>query len=87
MKIFVIKSLFIFVCIFILFQITVGSIVKKYQEKLDYLVSKEQLIHIKDKLRKEMRAAINKDVYLDPEDSKLISQFIKKIEKEINLQK
>ena len=30
-----------------------------------------------------MRVAINKDVYLDPKDAKLLNQFIKKIQKEL----
>ena len=31
-----------------------------------------------------MNAAVEKDVYLDPEDAKLISNFIKKIQKELH---
>ena len=38
---------------------------------------------IKQKVKDEMRDAINKEVYLDPEDAKLINQFIKKIQKEL----
>ena len=87
MKIFVIKTLFVIICFFILFKVTIGSLVNKFNEKLDSYTSKEQSIIIKEKLRKEMRSAIDKEVYLDPKDAKLIGQFIDKIIKEINLEK
>ena len=51
MKIFIIKSLFIFLCIFVLFKMTVGSLINKYEKKLDFYFSKEQSIHIKNKLK------------------------------------
>ncbi len=35
-------------------------------------------------MRKEMNSAINKDVYLNPEDAKLISKFLNKVQKELN---
>ena len=50
------------------------------------LLSKEKIESIKSKARQEMRTAINKDVYLDPEDAKLISRFIKKIQNELNIE-
>ena len=85
MKIFVIKSLFIFLCILVLFKLTIGSAINKLEEKFDYYTSKKLSNDIKNKLRNEMKTAVDKEVYLDPSDAKLIGQFIKKIEKEINL--
>ncbi len=86
MKIFVIKSLFIFICIFILFKMTIGSVINKYEKKVDYYFSKEQSILIKNKIRKEMESAISKENYLNPNDAKLISEFIIKLRNELNLQ-
>ena len=86
MKIFVIKSLFIFICIFVLFKMTIGSVINKYEKKFDYYFSKEQSILIKDKIRKEMKSAISKKNYLNPDDAKLISEFIIKLRSELNLQ-
>ena len=34
-----------------------------------------------------MRSAIKKDVYLNPEDAKLIGEFIDKVQKELNMNK
>ena len=47
------------------------------------LKSKETIEIIKNKLRKEMTSAINKENYLNPEDAKLINEFINKIQKEL----
>ena len=84
MKIFVYRTLFIFVCIFILFQLTVGMKLKQMNNELQKLKSKETIEIIKNKLRKEMKNAINKENYLSPDDAKLINEFINKIEKELS---
>ena len=47
------------------------------------ILSKQNIESIKQKAKDEMRIAINKDVYLDPKDAKLLNQFIKKIQKEL----
>jgi len=84
MKIFIYKTLFVFACIFILFQITIGMKLKQMNNELQKLKSKETIEIIKNKLRKEMKNAINKENYLSPDDAKLINEFINKIEKELS---
>jgi len=84
MKIFIYKTLFVFACIFILFQITIGMKLKQMNNELQKLKSKETIEIIKNKLRKEMKNAINKENYLNPDDAKLINEFINKIEKELS---
>jgi len=86
MKIFVYKTLFIFVCIFLLFQLTVGAKLKQLNNELQKLKSKENVENIKNKLRKEMRNAIKKENYLSTEDAKLINEFINKLKKELSNQ-
>ena len=44
MKIFVYKTLFVFVCIFILFQLTVGMTIKQLNHKLEKFQSKENYL-------------------------------------------
>ena len=83
MKIFIYKTLFVFACIFILFQITIGMKLKQMNNEFQKLKSKETMEIIKNKLRKEMTSAINKENYLNPEDAKLINEFINKIQKEL----
>ena len=84
MKTFVYKSLFIFVGIFILFQLTVGAKLNQLDKELTQLRSKENIEIIKNKLREELRNAISKENYLSPDDAKLINEFINKLKKELS---
>ena len=71
--------------VFLLFEFTIGSKIKYYERNLKSLISKSNIELIKVQIREEMKLAINKDRYLNEEDSKLIGQFLMKIEKEINV--
>ena len=84
MKIFVYKALFVFVCIFILFQLTVGMKIKQFKQELEELKSKENIENIKEQLRDELKNAVSKENYLSPEDAKLINEFINKLKKELS---
>jgi len=83
MKIFVYKTLFVFVCIFLLFQLTIGAKIKQANNELNKLKSKENIEKIKDKLRDELKNAISKENYLTPEDAELINKFINKLKSEL----
>ena len=84
MKIFVYKALFVFVCIFVLFQLTVGMKIRDLKQELEKFQSKENIQNIKEKLRDELRNAISKENYLNSADAKLISEFINKLKKELS---
>jgi len=83
MKIFVYKTLFVTVCVFILFQLTFGMKIKQLNHELEEFQSKKNIESIKDKLRDELRNAISKENYLKPEDAKLINKFINKLKGEL----
>ena len=83
MRIFVYKSLFIFISLFVLYKITIGSSIKTYEERFKSIFLKENTEFYKSKIRKEMKNAIKKDRMLNESDAKLISEFIKKLNKEI----
>tara|TARA_B100001093_G_C26776993_1_gene992807 strand:- start:82 stop:342 length:261 start_codon:yes stop_codon:yes gene_type:complete len=83
MKIFIYKTLFVFVLIFVLFQLTIGAQMKKIEYRLNMLKSKENISLIKDKLREELQKGVEKDQYLNKEDAQLINKFINKIKKEL----
>ena len=83
MKIFLYKLAIILVGVFLLFEFTIGSKLKLYERNLINILSKQNIESIKQKAKDEMRIAINKDVYLDPKDAKLLNQFIKKIQKDL----
>ena len=84
MKIFVYKALFIFVCIFLLFQLTIGVKLKQLNNELTKFKSKKNIEIIKDKIRDELKNAISKENYLTPDDAKLINEFINKLKKELS---
>jgi len=62
---------------------TIGSQIKEFKEEISYLKSQKNILLIKDKARKELRSAIKKENYLNPEDAKLINEFLNKIKKEL----
>ncbi len=84
MKIFVYKTLFIFICIFFLFQLTIGAKLKQINKELTQLKSKENIELIKNKLREELKNATTKKNYLTSEDAKLINNFINKIKEDLS---
>ena len=84
MKIFVYKTLFIFVCVFILFQLTFGIKINQLNAELEKLKSQESIENMKSKLRNELKNAISKENYLSPDDAKLINDFINKIKQELS---
>ena len=84
MKIFVIKTLIIFISIFVLFQLTIGSLVNGLKEELSDEFSREKIILVKEKIREEMKKGIEKDRILNSDDADLIGKFLKKLIKEVN---
>ena len=83
MKLFIYKTLFVFLLIYLLFQLTIVLIVKKIKEEIYNFKSKENVELIKKKIRSELDYAIKKDKYLDENDAKLINDFLKKIKNEL----
>jgi hypothetical protein len=84
MKIFVYKTLFIFVCVFVFFQLTFGAKIKQLNNKLEEFKSQENINYMKNNLRDELKNAIRKDRYLNLDDAKLINDFITKLKKELS---
>ena len=83
MKIFIYKLLISFISIFILFQLTVGLLIKETKKTVKELSSKESAILIKDKIRNEIKSGLLKENILNKEDALLLKQFYKKIKKEL----
>ncbi len=83
MKIFIYKLLITFIAIFILFQLTVGLLIKETKKTVKELSSKESAILIKEKIRNEIKSGLLKENILNKEDAILLKQFYKKIKKEL----
>ena len=85
MKIFLVKSIIVFFGIFFLFQVTIGSQLESFKDSLDTFSSKEKRDVLKEKIKDEMKKGIEKENYFEEEERVLISKFLKKIFKELEL--
>ena len=77
MKIFIYKLLISLVAIFILFQLTVGLLIKEAKKNIQELSSKETVILFKEKIREEIKNGLSKENVLSKEDAKLLSNLRK----------
>ena len=84
MKIFIYKLLISLVAIFILFQLTVGLLIKEAKKNIQELSSKETVILFKEKIREEIKNGLSKENILIKEDAELLKQFYEKIKKELD---
>ena len=84
MKIFIYKTLFIFVCVFVIFQLTFGAKINQLNNELEKFKSQESINVMKNKLRDELKNAVSKENYLSSDDAKLINDFINKLKKELS---
>ena len=84
MKIFIYKTLFVFVCVVIVFQLTFGAKIRQLNSELEEFKSKKNIENIKNKIRDELKNAVEKEKYLSPDDAKLINDFINKLKKELS---
>jgi len=85
MKIFLVKSIIVFFGIFFLFQATIGSQFESFRDSLDTFSSKEKRDVLKEKIKDEMKKGIEKENYFKEDERVLISKFLKKIFKELEL--
>ena len=83
MKIFIYKTLFIFLLIFITFHLTFNFAVRTVERKIDVIGSKENIEVYKEEIRKHLRNSINKDQLINKEDAILLRKFLDKIRSEI----
>ncbi len=84
MRLFIYKLLITLAGVYILFQLTVGLLVKEVKKNLSDFSSAENISFIKNKIREEIKNGIEKDKILNESDSLLLKEFIEKISREIN---
>jgi len=59
-------------------------VVKFTKNKVSSNFSKENIEVLKDKIKNEMKTAINKDVFISKEDAQVINGFLDKIITDLN---
>jgi|TARA_B100001964_G_scaffold187273_1_gene208175 hypothetical protein len=84
MKIFIYKSIIIFFLFILGFYLTFGYVKRELLNEIDQLTSKENIEYLKKNLKDQMKIAINKEKFINDEDSKLINDFLNKIENDLN---
>ena len=86
MKIFFYKALLVGFIFFVVFKLTIGSMISTFERKIYDLSSKENIEMVKEKIREEIKVAIEKDEFISKEDANLINNFFNKIRSDLNKQ-
>ena len=79
MKLFVYKTIFVLIGIYILYQVTIGIKIGDYEKKIKNLTNDQGREMIRDKVREEIKKATEKEQILKDEDIQLLRNFIIKI--------
>ena len=85
MKTFIFKLLISLFFFYIFFEIAIGSRIDYFQEKINMFSDHNARIEMKEKLKNELKKAVEKENYFTEEERILISSFIKKLRKELEL--
>ncbi len=84
MKIFVVKTFIVALAFFIVFELTISSKIKLVKENVIKFKEKSERVKIKEKIFKEIENANKKDRILSEGDREILSEFINKLQKELN---
>ena len=87
MKIFFYKTLLVAFAVFIVFKLTIGSLLKEAENLVYDNFSKEKIEKLKESLREQIIIAVEKDDFIKEEDAELINAFISKIKQDLNTPK
>ena len=83
MKNFIYKTIVAIIAVILIYELTIAKQINKITSQSEMILCKEGRKDSVDKLREEIKKAINKERYLSKDDAILINQFIKKIRKEL----
>ena len=84
MKIFIYKTIFILIGIYILYMLTIGIKINSYERSFKNLTTDQGRELIRNKIRNELKKATEKDQILKPEDREILKKFITKIQNELS---
>ena len=83
MKIFFYKTLFAGLVFFIVFKITIGSLLNEFERKITDSLSKEKIEFVKEEVREQINQALKKEKIIKKNDAELIKKFLNKIKIEL----
>ena len=84
MKIFIYKSLIVFFLFGLAFNVTINYKLRSYEKDIKALTSENNEEKFKNKIKDEMKKAVEKEKYFTEDEKNLINSFLNKIKKEIN---
>ena len=85
MKNYIYKIVIASIAVVLVFKFTIGKEMNEMNEKIDFFFTSDGRKEIVNSLKKEITKANNKENYLDEEEKILLKNFIKKIQKELEL--
>ncbi len=87
MKIYIYKLLIAVFFFYILFELTIGTRIDYYTNKINIFSDGQSRNEFKEKIMSEIKKGTKKENLFTNEEKVLISDFINKINKELNLKK
>lgn len=87
MKLFFYKSILIFFLFLLAFHFSFGYASKKISSFINEKLSKDSIQILKDKIKDELKTAVEKENYIKPEDAKLLNKFLNKIKSDLEKNK
>tara|TARA_Y100000992_G_scaffold162065_1_gene108577 strand:- start:8 stop:274 length:267 start_codon:yes stop_codon:yes gene_type:complete len=82
-KQYIYKVIIALIAVVLIYEFTIGKLIKKYTDKLNYISTKEGRKELVITLREEIKRGVKKERYLSKEDALLLNQFIEKIRSEL----
>ena len=83
MRTFILKTVVITLAIYILFQFTLGQVIRDISSKFKLVSNHHQRIEIKTKILEEMKKGSEKENLFSDEERVILSNFINKILNEL----
>ena len=85
MKIYIYKLLIAVFFFYVLFELTIGTRIDYYTSKINFFSDEQSRNELKEKIKSEIKKGIEKENLFTDEEKVLISDFINKVNKELNL--
>ena len=85
MKNYIYKIVIASIAVILVFKFTIGKEMNEMNEKINFFFTSDGRKEIVNSLKKEITKANNKENYFDEEEKILLKNFIKKIQKELEL--
>ena len=85
MKTYIYKVVIAAIATILVFKFTIGNEIAQINQKINYISSKDGRKQILESLKKEIKKANNRENYLKEDERILLKNFIKKIQKELEL--